>query len=234
MTNGPADRIQDQWLARLKNADAYNRWVFSQFAEHLGPEVLEVGCGHGTFTALLAARGLKVHAIDIDAASVAAVRRTVDVPNVQVEQADITRTIWKERFDAIVMLDVLEHIEDDMAILARMGDALLPGGRFVAKVPAMPSLYGAQDRAVGHYRRYTAPGLDRMMRTVGFAEVRCWHFNAASTVGWWLNGRLLGRAAPPSAQITVFEALLPLAKKLDFVARFGLGLSLFVVGMKPH
>ena len=47
--------------------------------------MLEVGCGHGAFTALLAARGLKVHAIDIDAASVAAVRRTVDVPNVQVE-----------------------------------------------------------------------------------------------------------------------------------------------------
>ena len=233
MTTGRGDGVQEQWLARLKAADAYNGWIFGQIEAHLGAEVLEVGCGAGAFTARLAARARHVHAIDIDAASVTAVRRAVDLPNVEVEQADITRTNWTGRFDTIVMLDVLEHLEDDVAMATRLHQALTPGGRLVVKVPAMPSLYGAQDRAVGHYRRYTARGLEEAL-AAGFADIQRWHFNVAGVAAWWLNGRLLRRAGPPSAQISIFETLVPVLRGLDVLTRFGVGLSLFAVAVKPR
>ena len=234
MTTGPGDRVQDRWLARLKTADAYNGWIFAQIEAHLGADVLEVGCGAGAFTARLAAGARQVHAIDIDAASVAAVRRAVGVPNVEVEQADIRSANWTERFDTVVMLDVLEHLEDDVAMAIRLRHALVPGGRLIVKVPAMPSLHGAQDRAVGHHRRYTAHGLDDVLRAADFADIQRWHFNVAGIAGWWLNGRLLGRAGPPAAQISLFETLVPVLRGLDVLTRFGIGLSLFAVAVKPR
>ena len=226
--------IQDRWLDRLQTAGAYNRWIFSQVEPHLGPEVLEVGCGAGSFTVLLAAPGRAVHAVDIDAERVAAARQaTSGLNQVEVEEADIAATGWRERFDTVVMLDVLEHIGDDSAILCRLHDALVPGGTLVLKVPAMPALYGAADRAVGHHRRYTRRGLDRTMREAGFEHAALWRFNAFGTVGWWLNSRVLGRAGPPTGQIRAFDTMVPLLRRLDVLARLGVGLSLFAAASRP-
>ena len=234
MPSGPERGIQDQWLDRLRSAGAYNRWIFSQLEALLGQRVLEVGCGAGAFTTLLAAPGRAVHAVDIDAGRVAAARAaTAGLDEVHIEEADIAAAGWRERFDTVVMLDVLEHIEDDLAILRRFHEALIPGGRLVLKVPAMPSLYGAADRAVGHHRRYTRRGLDRAMREAGFADVALWRFNAFGTVGWWLNGVLLARAGPPAGQIRAFDGMVPLLRRLDAVTRVGIGLSLFASGERP-
>ncbi len=113
--------IQDQWLDQLRPAGAYQRWIFSQIEAHLGREVLEVGCGTGAFTALLAAPGRAVRAIDLDAERVAAARTATSKLNeVHVEEADIAAAGWRECFDTVVMLDVLEHIEDDLAILRQL------------------------------------------------------------------------------------------------------------------
>ena len=229
----PDNGVQNLWLDRLTAAEAYNDWIFSHLEEHLGGEVLEVGCGVGTFTRLLAASGCNVLAVDIDAGFVeAAQAATAGLANVRIEAADVAEAAWRECFDTIVMLEVLEHIEDDLAILRRLNTALVARGRLVIKVPAMPSLYGAPDRAVGHYRRYTARGLERAMREAGFAGVRTWHFNIAGAAAWWLNGRLLGREGPPVRQIAAFDALVPVLRRLDALARFGIGLSLFALGHK--
>jgi len=233
MRGRPGGGIQDQWLDRLRPAGAYNRWIFSQIEPHLGQEILEVGCGAGAFTVLLAAPGRAVHAIDLDANRVAAARAaTSGLDTVHIEQIDIAAAGWRERFDTVVMLDVLEHIEDDLAILRRLHDALVPGGTLVAKVPAMPSLYGAADRAVGHHRRYTRRALDRAFTGAGFADLMVWRFNAFGTVGWWLNGRLLGRSGPPSGQIRTFDGMVPLLRRLDMISRVGIGLSLFATGVR--
>ena len=229
----PDNGVQDLWLDRLSAAGAYNDWIFSHLEEHVRGEVLEVGCGVGTFTRLLAAGGCNVLAVDLDAGFVETARAaTAGLANVRIEVADIAEAAWRGCFDTIVMLEVLEHIEDDLAILRRLNAALTAGGRLLLKVPAMPSLYGAADRAVGHHRRYTARGLERTMRDAGFAGPRTWHFNVAGAAAWWLNGTLLGRAGPPARQIAAFEALVPVLRRLDGLARFGFGLSLFAVGHK--
>ena len=98
----------------------------------------------------------------------------------------------------------------------------------------MPALYGAADRAVGHHRRYTRAGLDRAIREAGFGEATLWRFNAFGTVGWWLNGKLLGRAGPPAGQIRAFDGMVPLLRRLDGLARLGVGLSLFAAAARPR
>lgn len=61
--------------------------------------------------------------------------------------------------DAILMLDVLEHIEDDVAAMREVSRVLAPHGVFVASVPAHPFLWSPHDVAFHHHRRYTSPEL---------------------------------------------------------------------------
>lgn len=222
---------QSFWLERLKGADAYTQWVFGELAPYLGRSILEVGCGIGTFTELLGATGAEVVALDIDPDFAAAAEAaTAGQANVHVECADVTETRWHERFDTVVMLDVVEHIADDEALLRELCRALVPGGRAIVKVPAMPSIHGTLDEAVGHFRRYTRHSLEEVLARAGFTGIRAWHFNMAAVPGWWLNGKVLRRTMPPAGQLTLFNALVPLLRRLERVVRPGFGLSLMAVG----
>src|SRR5439155_19234776 len=63
-----------------------------------------------------------------------------------------------ETFDTILYMDVLEHIEDDRAEVARAAKHLRPGGHVIALSPAHQWLFTPFDRAIGHHRRYTRAG----------------------------------------------------------------------------
>ena len=84
-------------------------------------------------------------------------KRFAAVDNVEVRKVDASSNVVDEgrRFDSVVMLNVLEHIEDDVEILRMLGSSCSrPDGRIVLYVPALNGLYGKWDRKVGHYRRY--------------------------------------------------------------------------------
>ena len=166
---------QDFWLANLGAADRFNRWVLSRFERHLGPDVLEVGCGSGNFTVLIAARGHRVTGVDIEPAYVEAARhRLAPFPDARVSCDDATTAEWSERFDTVVALDVIEHIEGDREFLTRLAGVLKPGGKLVVKVPAGPSLMSTLDRVVGHYRRYDKRSLADTLGAAGLdADLDC-------------------------------------------------------------
>ncbi len=83
---------------------------------------------------------------------------------------------YREEFDVIGAFDVLEHIEEDEAVLAEVSHALRPGGGFLATVPQHPSLWSLQDEHAHHVRRYTAGGLRRKVERAGFDVVRMTSF----------------------------------------------------------
>ena len=72
--------------------------------------------------------------------------------------------------------DVLEHIDDDEAVIAEVGKALRPGGGFLMSVPQHPSLWSPQDEHAFHVRRYTAAELRRKVEAAGFEVVRMTSF----------------------------------------------------------
>lgn len=72
-----------------------------------------------------------------------------------------------ERFDLILALDVLEHIEDDAGSVERVVEMLAPGGRFLVTVPALPCLWSLHDVAHHHFRRYTRGTLTKLLRGAG-------------------------------------------------------------------
>jgi len=76
------------------------------------------------------------------------------------------------RYDVVLLLDVLEHVEESVLFLEAAVAHLNPGGRLVINVPALPKLYGRYDRAVGHLRRYSRSDLISEAKQAGL-QVEC-------------------------------------------------------------
>ncbi len=118
-------------------------------------------------------------------------------------------------FDTILYLDVLEHIAEDRAELARAGDHLAAGGKLVVLAPAHQFLFSAFDAAIGHYRRYDRTGLCALSpegcRLETFLMLDCTGFFASLA-----NRIMLRTALPTKRQIAVWDKLLiPVSRRLD-------------------
>ncbi len=95
--------------------------------------------------------------------------------------------------DAIVLVNVLEHIEHDEVFLEKAYNLLLPGGALLLLVPALPWLYGTLDKAFGHYRRYTKRSLNLKLKQQGFRKVCTRYLNLPGVAAWYLTGSILKR-----------------------------------------
>ncbi|MDE7312173.1 MAG: hypothetical protein K2N87_11245 [Eubacterium sp.] len=81
----------------------------------------------------------------------------------------LNRENMKDRsIPQFLLLDVLEHIEDDVGFLKLMRQKLVPGGKILLTVPAFQVLWSSEDEAAGHYRRYTARQAEEAALKAGF------------------------------------------------------------------
>lgn len=224
-----------QTLLRMSRAERYNRWMFRQLRPHIGDRVLEIGSGIGSLTRYLVGRELVI-ASDVNPRYLRMLANTFErhehVRVLPLDLANFDPAVFVEyRLDTIVCLNVLEHIEDDRAALARLFAMLAPGGRLVLLVPAHRWLYGGIDRAIGHYRRYDLADLVERMRDAGFRVERSWFFNRLGALGWYLNSAILGRSRLPGLQLRLQNLLVPFLRA-ESALPLPFGLSLIAVGRK--
>ncbi len=137
--------------------------------------ILEVGAGTGSNLAMLRGFG-SLDAIEPDARARALASRRGGFPVVGGFLPDRI-DLPDHRYDLIVLLDVLEHIEEDAGSLRVLRGKLAPGGRLVLTVPAAPWLWSAHDVAHHHKRRYTARTLRAACHAGGLAVRHMSHFN---------------------------------------------------------
>jgi SAM-dependent methyltransferase len=156
--------------------------------------LFDVGCGTGGLLAHFSRSGLRLAgACDVYLESLRVVRRRVDVPLVLVDQG--RELPLGEGHDLLGMFDVLEHVDDDGAMLRSLRRALLPGGVLVLTVPAHPALFDEMDELAHHRRRYTRTALRAVLCDAGF-EVRLLYHFMAPLVPALLAVRFLGRLLP--------------------------------------
>lgn len=124
--------------------------------------------------------------------------------------------------DLVLLMDVLEHVEDDIGLLKAYVDMCPPGSRFLITVPAFQWLWSSHDDFLGHRRRYTVTRLERLVHDVGLRLDTC-HYFFALVLPLALPGRLAERfwprADPPKSALRahhpIIDALLGAACTIE-------------------
>jgi SAM-dependent methyltransferase len=138
------------------------------------PRILDVGCGTGANLELLAKYG-KAEGVDVSTEALDFCRAR-GLENVRQGEAE-KLPYADESFDLVTGLDVVEHLDDDVAGLREMHRVLKPGGRALLFVPAFMFLWGVQDDISHHRRRYTLSGLRQAVEAAGFEVERTTYAN---------------------------------------------------------
>lgn len=136
-------------------------------------------------------------------------------------------------FDAILYIDVLEHIEDDRAEMARAAARLKPGGVLIVLAPAHPFLFTPFDRAIGHFRRYTRNSL-RAVAPANLRIEKLAYLDAAGMLASAANRLLLRTSMPTERQILAWDRLLvPVSRWIDPVFAGRVGKSVLGIWRMP-
>jgi len=138
-----------------------------------GKKVLDVGCGSGLLSKTLLNKGYNVTVIDNDVKAIEIAKKK----GINGFVADINTWQTKEKFDCIILGDVLEHIEDDKSAMKKVHQMLEPTGCIVVNVPAYQTLFSKHDIALGHKRRYSNIELEAKLQDSGFIVEKLRHWN---------------------------------------------------------
>jgi SAM-dependent methyltransferase len=140
-----------------------------------GARVLDAGCGSGRNMVELARFGA-VTGIELSPTSVA-LARARDVGQV-IAGSVLEMPFADDSFELAVTLDVIEHLDDDLAALRELRRVVAPGGALLVAVPAYQWLWSGHDVINHHHRRYTRRSLQRVAEQAGWKQLRTTYFNS--------------------------------------------------------
>lgn len=218
-------------LEAMGFARNYHRWIRDRFRPYLGPRVAEVGAGIGDFSELLLQAGVEqLECYEPSSGLCTRLRQRFEGDDrVRVVEDTFLASPPRPGLDALVYVNVLEHIADDQLELAKAWGTLRQGGHLCLFVPALRWLYGAQDRRVGHFRRYQRRELIDKVRQAGFELVGCRWFDIAGVLPWWISYRLLGRSVVPGAVNLYDRLVVPVMRRVESTVPPPVGKNLLLV-----
>jgi 2-polyprenyl-3-methyl-5-hydroxy-6-metoxy-1,4-benzoquinol methylase len=217
-------------------ADAVNwkKYWYRKLKPLVGKCVLEVGAGIGGTAKLFA--NCEVNrwlALDADIKFVSHVKedsKKYKYPsNFEILHKTSSSLRLNEKFDTILYIDVLEHIQDDQTELNNISKLLKPGGRIIILSPAHDYLFTAFDKAIGHFRRYNKIRLLSIMPKNMKLET-AYYLDSVGMLASLGNRFLLKSAYPTASQIQFWDKfLIPVSIVLDKISYNRIGKSIIVV-----
>lgn len=215
----------------------WKRYWSSEIRSYLTGDVLEVGAGLGANTQFLkSCRASSWTCLEPDPGLVCRMRRRFmaqpRLADCRVE-AGTTETLGSDRqFDAIIYIDVLEHIQEDREELARASSLLRSGGRIIVLAPAHQWLYTPFDHAIGHLRRYNRSSLSACSPS-DCSIVRLVYLDSVGMLASMANRLFLQQSAPELKQILFWDRfLVPASRLVDHLTLHTVGKSLMGIWEK--
>ncbi len=208
--------------------------------------ILDVGCGWGVVLDSLEKAGFAAAGLDVSRSAL----QRIDRADRRLVHGDLSTNLDPpsnlEPFDAILALDVIEHLDDDRAALARMAALVRPGGWVIVSVPARPDLWSRFDDIQGHRRRYLPDSLSAAFEDTGL-QLNSLHWWGAWMVPLFRNRRVR-RDVPHQSPLDVYSRALrlppwpgpwllttafALEKPHALAGRLRTGTSLFALARRP-
>jgi SAM-dependent methyltransferase len=202
---GPRHRLRESLLLRL------------MLSSDPGREVVNVGAGQGTMSELLERRGFRVTSVDPSPEALPLLEARCRGPVVAAPAESLP--FPDATFDAAVLGEVLEHLDDDVSGLREVTRVLRDGAVVAVSVPRNPTWFGPSDEWAGHRRRYTRAALLDLCAEAELAveRLRPWGFPVSSTYHRRIYEPRLARvgAAPPRRRLRPLVAALEVALQVD-------------------
>jgi ubiquinone/menaquinone biosynthesis C-methylase UbiE len=155
-------------------------------ATQTAPVILEVGCSSGFCLEALRRELPQAQLIGSDFVRGPLEQLARRLPTVPLLQFDLVHCpLPDESVDVVVLLNVLEHIQDDAEAVRQVARILKPGGAVVIEVPAGPHLYDVYDKVLMHFRRYELAGLIHLLENAGLNVVHASNLGALLYPGFW-------------------------------------------------
>ncbi|MDD5223103.1 MAG: class I SAM-dependent methyltransferase [bacterium] len=203
------------------------------------PRILDLGCGTGINLKSFERLGFAVGADSVEPALKFCRSRGIS----RLARSEAQALPFKDRgFDAVLALDLIEHVRDDRRVIAEAARVLRPGGRLLVTVPAFPFLFSAHDRALGHFRRYRKAELLEVLTGGGLELEKISYFNFFLFFPIFLF-RVFRRKSPAESGSDLFRLpdfinaylylLLNLETLVVLKSGLPLGVSLVAVVRKP-
>jgi Methyltransferase domain. len=191
----------------------YHSWILDIFRPFLGKRIIEVGAGTGSFSKLLLETKPTHLTLIEPSAMYETLKSEIDVVNGGA-QTELFNGIFSdftvadrvvENPDSIVYINVLEHVEDDVAELQVMHRTLADNGKICIFVPAVPFLLSDFDRQIGHYRRYSRSDLVRKCEKAGFRIILARGFDLPGILPWLLKYRLMRSLTIEHSMVQLYD-----------------------------
>jgi 2-polyprenyl-3-methyl-5-hydroxy-6-metoxy-1,4-benzoquinol methylase len=229
-----------QDLERLGSAHHFFNWVLDEIEPYIGSRILEVGAGIGTITRKLIQRHPSTSVVALEPAdnmfddltAVAALEPRIEVHRGTLAQY---RDIGSGSFDAILYLNVLEHIERDAEEIKVAAEELRPGGALLIFGPALEWMYSELDYAAGHYRRYSVHGLSELVQKEGLSIESVRYMDILGVVPYALVYKVLRRTEISGSTMWAYDKLVvPISRLIQgALRRPPLGKNILLIATKP-
>lgn len=201
-----AASTEDFEFAALSAAVNYRNAIISEFSSFLKGRILEIGAGIGQTSEAILALSSVTELVGLEPETRFHKDFKERLPNVRLLGGTTVNLDHTMPFDAAVMVNVLEHIEDDVDELKRLKSILSKNNGYLCiLVPARQEIYSKLDSHFGHFRRYSRQEVRQKMENAGFQPIRVCYFNFIGYFAWALRFRIMGSMSFDVNQVRLFD-----------------------------
>lgn len=217
--------------------DNYYKWITEKFKPFLSGCGVEIGAGVGNYSTYLRPYFQTLDLVEPSNQQGESLRKSFAKDDVVTTfTCDIDTYVSKvggQSKNTICMVNVLEHIEDDVMALKALNGILQKDGHICIFVPALSFLYSKLDRIFGHYRRYSKSELVHVVDEAGFDILKVEYMDFAGIFAWGLINTLGGSTnLNPRATLIYDRFVIPITRTLEKFIPIPIGKSLVLVARK--